>query len=68
MNYLNHRFSNTTSLLILLLLTLGTAWMFHFAAEVNQTAEGWYAFEESTQSSNSVPAQMHKKLPVVQGK
>lgn len=42
MNYLTHRFSSLTSLLILLVLSIGTAWLFHFALSTESVAESWY--------------------------
>ena len=35
MNYLTHRFSNLASLVMLLVLSVGTAWMFNFAVKIN---------------------------------
>ncbi|OHA18549.1 MAG: hypothetical protein A2664_02835 [Candidatus Taylorbacteria bacterium RIFCSPHIGHO2_01_FULL_46_22b] len=42
MGHLTRRLSNVTSLLCLLILAIGTAWIFNFATRINAVAEGWY--------------------------
>lgn len=39
MNHFSHRFTNLTSLMILLMLTIGTAWLFSFATKTNALVE-----------------------------
>jgi len=51
MKYLSYRFSRTTSLVMLLMLTIGTAWLFRFATKANSVAEGWLQYSMDTYES-----------------
>ena len=54
MNYLTHRFSRLTSLVMLLIMSIGTAWLFSFATRVNEVAEGWISSYADSEV-NSIP-------------
>ncbi|HEY4499464.1 MAG TPA: hypothetical protein VJH94_05410 [Candidatus Paceibacterota bacterium] len=61
MGYLTHRFSSLTSLVMLLVLTIGTAFLFSFAMRTNAVVEGMfddsaYAQDSLTRSGQSVRA------------